>query len=574
MSLRLVIEHSPVPQPKGEHRHDGGEMTIGRGADCDWRIEDPEQVISRRHCVISGGAGRWTVTDMSSGGLYVDGSGRPLGPGNSANIENGTRLRLGDVLIRAELAEARVATPQAAAKPAREDDFFAPREAPPPPPPRPESLPPPFEGERRPFTEPVRATEAPPQFDDPFTLGTADLRRREALVDPPPGGGGVADKDPFGFGVTFGHEGSRGGGAAQGAGTDDWGFGLGQLGGGARVEPERVADPPSGGSDSFGDWGLGSISSGQSGSGGTGRAAERAIEPQMDRDAGPNAAARGVATDDPFGLGSVSQPDARARVRNPDAADASFGAGDAGKTLETPPLREAPTGSSGPALSDAGPGLVTAEAAPGAPVLDAAAEPRAIPPPTEGTSDLLAAFLRGAGLDGAALTPDDMEALGRRFRAMADGLILLLRTRAQEKNSVRVSQTVFGARDMNPLKFAATPEEGVASLIAHRGKGYLEPDAAIEAALRDLTDHQLRTWTGLQTALRRMIDRFDPALFEAEVEDVGMLKSLIAGSRPARLWQLYTERYRDIATAAEGRFLGEVGADFRDAYEGSKGENK
>jgi type VI secretion system protein ImpI len=30
---------------------------------------------------------------------------------------------------------------------------------------------------------------------------------------------------------------------------------------------------------------------------------------------------------------------------------------------------------------------------------------------------------------------------------------------------------------------------------------------------------------------------------------------------------LYEERYRDIAKAAEDRFLGEVGADFREAYE-------
>ena len=48
------------------------------------------------------------------------------------------------------------------------------------------------------------------------------------------------------------------------------------------------------------------------------------------------------------------------------------------------------------------------------------------------------------------------------------------------------------------------------------------------------------------------------------------MKSLISGSRSAQLWQLYEERYRDIAKSAEDRFLGEVGADFRDAYEGKR----
>lgn len=81
-------------------------------------------------------------------------------------------------------------------------------------------------------------------------------------------------------------------------------------------------------------------------------------------------------------------------------------------------------------------------------------------------------------------------------------------------------------------------------------------------------DHHKRSWSGLQSSLRRMVDRFDPALFEHEVEDIGMLKALVAGSRPARLWQLYSDRYREIAKAAEDRFLGEVGADFREAYEG------
>ena len=71
-----------------------------------------------------------------------------------------------------------------------------------------------------------------------------------------------------------------------------------------------------------------------------------------------------------------------------------------------------------------------------------------------------------------------------------------------------------------------------------------------------------------------MVDRFDPAIFEAEIEDVGMLKALVAGSRPARLWQLYADRYREIAKAAEDRFLGEVGADFRDAYENEIKEDK
>ena len=107
----------------------------------------------------------------------------------------------------------------------------------------------------------------------------------------------------------------------------------------------------------------------------------------------------------------------------------------------------------------------------------------------------------------------------------------------------------------------------LASFVETDRRGYLGAEDALREAFRDLTDHELRTWTALQAALRRMIDRFDPNEIEKAMENVGLLESLIAGGRSAKLWRLYQERYREIARAAEDRFLGEVGADFRDAYE-------
>ncbi|MFN0113210.1 MAG: type VI secretion system-associated FHA domain protein TagH [Paracoccaceae bacterium] len=589
MTLRLVIEHSPVVQPQPEIRHAGGELVIGRGADCGWQIEDPEQVVSRRHCVITGGPDRWTVTDMSTGGLFVDGSGRPLGPGNSAPVENGTRLRLGDVLIRAETGAARAVAAAAPGPADAPDDFFARREAPVPPPPRPENLPPPFEGERRPFSEPVAAPPAaPPAFDDPFTLDPFGLTPRKADPVQEPareakkGGGGT------GFGPFFDAPvAPRGGGAGTspapppGSGFDDWGFP------GAAAAPGRA---PALDGERGPERGL----------------PEPETRPPQPEEAGPRhrearSEPRVGAWDAPPGGGgnAFSAGESGAEFAD-DATDGSAAREDPGEQRPTPAPALAEGGSgwreavaetvrdrAPPAQSDASPAapphapppapppappLSTPLSTPATPPPAAQMQPVAATPPGTDGAALAAAFLRGAGLDGTALpaTEDDMEAVGRRFRLMAEGLILLLRARAEEKNTARVARTVFGAQNVNPLKFAASAEEGVAALVEHRGKGYLEPDDAITAAFRDLTDHQMRTWSGLQGALRRMIDRFDPAAFEAEVEDIGLLKSLLSGSRGARLWQLYAERYRDIARSAEDRFLGEVGADFRDAYEGKR----
>jgi type VI secretion system protein ImpI len=64
-----------------------------------------------------------------------------------------------------------------------------------------------------------------------------------------------------------------------------------------------------------------------------------------------------------------------------------------------------------------------------------------------------------------------------------------------------------------------------------------------------------------------MIDRFDPTAIEEELKSSSTIETLLAGGRGAKLWELYQKRHREIAQSAEDRFLGEIGADFRDAYE-------
>ncbi|MGB3315750.1 MAG: type VI secretion system-associated FHA domain protein TagH [Albidovulum sp.] len=426
MTLRLIVEHSLHPQPRPEMRHISGELSIGRGADCDWPIDDPDMFVSRRHCVISEDGDTYTVTDASRGGLFIDGADTPLGAGNSVALTPGMRLRMGDVVIRVEMGPTpspeKVAPKPATASDFDADDFFARRDAPEPTPPRPGTLPEPFEGKPATPHRPEKATQRV-EFDGPFTL------------DPLPAHG-----------------------------------------------PESTKPADTAGGFSFNDF--------------FDEAESARPEPEQQR---PASAPKAPQTSRP----DVPQP-------APDADERAFHA----------------------------------------------------------------ALFRGLGLDPKRLqaegTEEEMEALGRRYRLLVEGLVHLLRTRSKEKGSVRVAQTVIGSADVNPLKFLATTDDALTALIAPKGAGYLPPEEAINGAFRDLSDHQLRTWTAVQSALRRMIDRFDPAEIEREAEAEGLMKALLSGGRSARLWQLYTDRYRDIARAAEDRFLGEVGSDFRDAYEGMR----
>ncbi|MBZ9794825.1 type VI secretion system-associated FHA domain protein TagH [Mesorhizobium sp. ES1-4] len=184
---------------------------------------------------------------------------------------------------------------------------------------------------------------------------------------------------------------------------------------------------------------------------------------------------------------------------------------------------------------------------------------------------LRAAFLRGMGVEEADVPGRDaiaeMEKFGREYRLMLDGLMQLLRKRAEEKGSARVAQTMVGASEVNPLKFLPTIDDVIVTILSERSPGFLSGEAAIGDAVRDLAQHHVRAWRGVQAALRRMIDRFDPAAIEEELKSNSAIGNLLSGGRSAKLWELYQRRHRDIAQSAESSFLGEIGADFRDAYE-------
>ncbi|TPL03030.1 MULTISPECIES: type VI secretion system-associated FHA domain protein TagH [unclassified Mesorhizobium] len=302
------------------------------------------------------------------------------------------------------------------------------------------------------------------------------------------------------------------------------------------------------------------------------------------------------AFDDPFSLDPVATP---ASSEEPDAGRPDpFGFGEMPSRNDMPEPAPKPSGfddfSFGPAATPASGSSADATGRDGRPaekpkaarpweILAQAAEPPAPPlrpvpvpkpsRPAQPPSDmaLRAAFLRGMGVEEADFPGRDataeMEKFGREYRLMLDGLMQLLRKRAEEKGSARVAQTMVGASEVNPLKFLPTVEDVIVTIIAERSPGFLSGEAAIGDAVKDLAQHHVRAWRGVQAALRRMIDRFDPAAIEEELKSNSAIGNLLAGGRNAKLWELYQKRHRDIAQSAESSFLGEIGADFRDAYE-------
>jgi type VI secretion system protein ImpI len=577
MTLILTLEQGPRAQAVRQARLDDGELVVGRGADADWQIDDPDMFISRAHFKVSARPDGYVVTDMSSSGLFVDNSSAALGSGNALRLQSGMRLRLGDYVVGVEVQKApppapyqppplvHHAAPPPAEKPPRsntldDDGFFSAREELPAPPKRPSNLPDPFEKPVRggfqdfggdaqrgnsqafddPFSmEPVRTSE-PQQdtskgksfFDDPF----------EAPAENPP----RFPSDEF--------EAPR---PAPAPGESDFSFG-------PTSEPSLPPQSPAPAAVSK-------------------RAPWELPDPDEPRPA---------KTDwNSTGSDWKSLPPEEPVPRDPVTEEPSAPLG--WKDLPEEPASE-PVTAEPPQPEPAPHAEPEIEVLPPEPVAQVFVEPlpqaeppaptprpivrpapvsapMAIPEPSLDDTALRDAFLRGLGLRADDLrgkdTVAEMEKFGREYRLMMEGLMQLLRKRAEEKSNARVAQTVVGASEVNPLKFLPTVDDAMSMIASDRSSGFLRGEAAISDAVRDLAQHHVRTWRGLQTALRRMIDRFDPASLEEELKTGSSLGSLLTGGRGAKLWELYQKRHREIATNAESRFLGDIGADFRDAYE-------
>ncbi|UEH08412.1 MULTISPECIES: type VI secretion system-associated FHA domain protein TagH [unclassified Pseudomonas] len=218
-----------------------------------------------------------------------------------------------------------------------------------------------------------------------------------------------------------------------------------------------------------------------------------------------------------------------------------------------------------------------------APVANAAPAPAPIAPPpvvepvalavadAAQPTDLLQAFLRGAGLDQLRLDQADasaqMESIGRSYRLMVEGLIDVLRARASLKGEFRMQQTMIRPAENNPLKFAPNADEALLLLLRHGNQAFMAPDIAVRDSFDDLRAHQLAVMAGVEAAIKHLLARFEPAQLEERMGKPGGLSSIFNGSRQAQYWQQFTELYSNISREAQEDFQDLFGREFSRAYE-------
>lgn len=184
---------------------------------------------------------------------------------------------------------------------------------------------------------------------------------------------------------------------------------------------------------------------------------------------------------------------------------------------------------------------------------------------------LKAAFLRGAGISADAisadLTPELMELLGKLMATSLQGAIDLLAMRSLVKQEVHADVTMVVTRNNNPLKFFPDSATVLTQMLRKKMPGFMEPMEAVDDAYHDLRGHQVGVVAGTRASMQAMMDRLQPARFEADLPPPGLMDKLVPSRRGAALWGNYVRQYAAQAGEAQDQFKGVFGAAFLAAYE-------
>jgi type VI secretion system protein len=117
LRLRVVSEQRRSLAERGSAIFSVEGGTIGRSADNDWVLPDPQRYVSAHHARVQFREGHFYLQDVSTNGVYVNDDMEPLGKRGSSGyrIENGDVLRIGDYHIIAALERHNDAQPSAPA---------------------------------------------------------------------------------------------------------------------------------------------------------------------------------------------------------------------------------------------------------------------------------------------------------------------------------------------------------------------------------------------------------------------------------------------------------------------------
>jgi type VI secretion system FHA domain protein len=176
----------------------------------------------------------------------------------------------------------------------------------------------------------------------------------------------------------------------------------------------------------------------------------------------------------------------------------------------------------------------------------------------------LAELLRGAGLSEQDLSPQMMQDLGKVLRVVVEGVMDVLRARAEIKSQFRLPLTRIQSADNNPLKHSPNVESALHTLLVQKNPGFLSAVQAFEDAFADIRSHQMAMLEGVRVAFESMLESFDPKELEKGFERAAKRGF---GSAKSKYWDLYVDRFAQLSGDADDTFRRLFGDVFGEAYE-------
>lgn len=162
--------------------------------------------------------------------------------------------------------------------------------------------------------------------------------------------------------------------------------------------------------------------------------------------------------------------------------------------------------------------------------------------------DHLDALFEGLGmpqLAEQAVSPALMREFGELTRILLDHLLDLLHARAEQKQKLRVTQTLFQRSENNPLKFSVTAQDALEALLVRRHGSFMGHREAVEAAFDDVITHERALMAGVERVLTEILQGGGEGAGNAGLKRLSLLKKARAYDALVQRRALYNDEFGD-----------------------------
>jgi len=157
--------------------------------------------------------------------------------------------------------------------------------------------------------------------------------------------------------------------------------------------------------------------------------------------------------------------------------------------------------------------------------------------------------------------------MDRLLPLIVEGMMDVLRSRAEIKSQFRLALTTIKPVENNPLKFSPTAKDAMGHLFGAEKSAYLNAIDAFDEGFGDIKGHQMAMIAGMRAAFEHMLSQFSPRTLEERFESGSKRGGIMSIANKVRYWEMYREMFDRISRDSDDSFRQLFGEEFATAYE-------